>query len=507
MSHFKSHHIVGDFVPRSRFYESPFGRIFPKLAPWIPPGNTPTEQETQIREFAQNHMFRDPDDDAANDNPELPAGYTYFGQFIDHDITFDPTSSLQRQNDPDKLRNFRTPRLDLDCVYGEGPHDEPFMYDYNNALVSADGVGRYLLLGTGFDLDNDAQTNEPDLPRNNQGRALIGDMRNDENVIVSQLQLAFLKLHNRILAAIVSGDPSTPQPADEAQFQHAQRLVRWTYQYVVWNDFVKRLISEELFDSILASIHVPGSSDGKLIRYKGSFYRWKLAPFIPVEFSVAAYRFGHSLVRPGYQVNLKIGLNVEKPIFNPDGPGINDLSGFNFLKPEHTIQWDWFLQFPSSQGQFPQLTQKIDPTLARSVFAIPAGPGEPTNPLATLNILRNWRMAVPSGTAVAKAMGETPLAVNAMEDCLWVYILKEAVANGRDGTTLGPVGGRIVGEVFGGLLGGDPLSYINCDPNWTPNEVSELLNLGAPVNDDWDLAEIIRAAGMPIDANDIDTLV
>lgn len=505
MSHFQAHHLLGDFVPRSRFYESPFGRIFPKLEPWVPPGGTAEEKEAAVKTFAKDNMFKSAADDAPDDNADIPAGYTYFGQFIDHDLTFDPTSSLQRRNDPDKLRNFRTPRLDLDCVYGEGPHDEPFMFDNNPALVSADGVGRYFLIGNGQDPVTGAPTAEPDLPRNAQGRALIGDMRNDENLVVSQLQLSFLKLHNRILGAITSGHPETPQPAAEAQFRRAHQLVRWTYQYVVWNDFVKRLIDDKMRDSILEQIKVPGSKHGRITEYAGAFYHWKDAPYIPVEFSVAAYRFGHSMVRPGYQVNLKIGLGVEKPIFDPAGSGGDDLSGFRFLRPEHTLQWDWFLKFPSSQGQFPQLSQKIDPILARSVFAIPGGPGAPTNPLATLNMLRNWRMEVPSGKAVAQAMGETPLEVSDMEDCLWVYILKEAGATG--GKMLGPVGGRIVGEVFGGLLAGDPLSYINCDPNWTPAEVTELLGLGKPLSGHWDLAELIRAAGMPIDANDVDRVV
>lgn len=506
MHHFRAHHLLGDFVPRSRFYESPFGRLFPKLDPWVPPGGNDEEKEQAVRAFAAEHMFKPPGQDSPDDNSAIPAGYTYFGQFIDHDITFDPSSSLQRQNDPNKLRNFRTPRLDLDCVYGEGPHDEPFMYDHSEALLSADGIGRYFLIGAGRDPNTGSETHEPDLPRNAQGRALIGDMRNDENLIVSQLQLSFLKLHNRILAAITSGNPNDPRPATGEQFQRAHKLVRWTYQYVVWNDFAKRLVEDKLRDSILEQIKIPGSKAGKISRYSGAFYHWKNAPYIPVEFSVAAYRFGHSMVRPGYQVNLKIGLGVEKPIFDPAGAGGDDLSGFRFLRPEHTIQWDWFLQFPSSQGRFPQLSQTIDPILARSVFAIPGGPGAPSNPLATLNMLRNWRMEVPSGSAVAHAMGETPLGVSEMEDCLWVYILKEA-RDTAHAKGLGPVGGRIVGEVFGGLLAGDPLSYINCEPNWTPEEVSTLLGLGKPLNGTWDLAGLIHAAGMPIDADDVDHVV
>jgi len=117
------------------------------------------------------------------DNPGLPAAYTYFGQFLDHDVTFDPVSNVDRLNDPDALVDFRSPRLDLDSVYGSGPADEPFQYEEEGVrlLVEANVNG------------------EPDLPRNSRGTALIGDPRNDENTIVSQLQLAFLRLHNRFV--------------------------------------------------------------------------------------------------------------------------------------------------------------------------------------------------------------------------------------------------------------------------------------------------------------------
>src|SRR2546427_448502 len=70
-----------------------------------------------------------PEDQAdEEENSGISAGYTYLGQFIDHDLTFDPASSLERQNDPDGLVDFRTPRFDLDCIYGRGPDDQPYLY-------------------------------------------------------------------------------------------------------------------------------------------------------------------------------------------------------------------------------------------------------------------------------------------------------------------------------------------------------------------------------------------
>src|SRR5213079_2810653 len=111
----------------------------------------------------------------------IPALYTYLGQFIDHDITFDPASSLQKQNDPDALTDFRTPAFDLDNVYGRGPSDQPYLYDDGPTFLLGDKIG-----GGG-------DPNARDLPRNNAtpARALIGDPRNDENTIISQLQGLF----------------------------------------------------------------------------------------------------------------------------------------------------------------------------------------------------------------------------------------------------------------------------------------------------------------------------
>lgn len=166
------------------------------------------------------------------DNPEIPAGYTYLGQFIDHDITFDPSSSLQRMNDPEGLVNFRTPRFDLDSLYGSGPDDEPFQYD------EASG-GTKFLIGKGRHTDTEQPTADDDLPRNEQGRALIGDPRNDENTIVSQLHLTFSKLHNRLVDQVGTEHELT---GDEL-FKKAQRLTRWHYQWVVVHDFLARIVS------------------------------------------------------------------------------------------------------------------------------------------------------------------------------------------------------------------------------------------------------------------------
>src|SRR6266571_7224923 len=189
-----------------------FGRLFRHL--------TPFEPEDEDLEALGDTMFEpEPDDnqeDPAGDNPDIPSGFTYFGQFIDHDITFDPNSKLQRQNDPNALRNFRTPRFDLDSLYADGPDNNPYLYD-------KDGV--HLLVGKNA-------AGEDDLPRNaaDPKRALIGDPRNDENAIVSQLHLAFIKLHNNVVDHLPANTPHL--------FDEARRIVRWHYQWVVIHDFL-----------------------------------------------------------------------------------------------------------------------------------------------------------------------------------------------------------------------------------------------------------------------------
>jgi hypothetical protein len=467
--------------------------MFRNLDLWVP--NAPDEAAAiaEMSQFASTAMAEtttNPEPDNAN----IPAGYTYFGQFVDHDITFDPTSSLQRANDPNKLHNFRTPRLDLDCIYGEGPDDEPFMYD-------KDRGGMFLIGAVG-------ETSEPDLPRNVKGTALIGDMRNDENTIVSQFQLSLLRLHNAIYGHLTGQDPNDLNARffmDKSKFEEAQRILRWFYQYVVWNDWVKRLVKNDIWAEVLRL------ENGKMV-YGGRFYKWEYQPFIPVEFAVSAYRFGHTLVRPGYQVNLNtdvgLGFGVNLPIFAAPGSGEQDLAGFRFLPARHTVQWDWFFQMRSSGGPFPQLSRRIDPELSPAVSHIPDGHGG-TNRLAFLNLQRSWRMQMPKGTAVAMAMGFTPHAIaDPHEDILWHYILKEAInlPGANKGKMLGNVGGTIVAEVFGGLLHGDPSGYVKNAPGWKPSDepvIAALLPAGPENGGDFEVADLIRAAGAPVNDADV----
>jgi len=211
--------------------------------------------------------------------------------------SFDPVSSLQRQNDPDALVNFRTPRLDLDSVYGRGPADDPFLYEDD---------GMHLRLGKDIgpdgarDLPRDRRTEEGSPGPN---RALIGDPRNDENKIVAQLHAVFLRFHNAVLDKLAGEGLS-----GEKVFKQAQRL-RWHYQWLVLHDFLptilgqhgEQLVNDGLFEtaSYLSTPDTPGEQpiERTIRRAKLLFYHPENQPFIPLEFSVAAYRFGHSMIR------------------------------------------------------------------------------------------------------------------------------------------------------------------------------------------------------------------
>lgn len=428
-------------VPRSSINEGRFGRMFRRL-----PAMTPLSNDELV---ALAEQMREPV--AANswsgtvenfDNPEIPSGYTYLGQFIDHDITFDPTSTLQRQNDPDALVDFRSPRFDLDSIYGSGPIDEPFQYQRGSR-------GMRMLIGQNA-------TGDADLPRNTEGTGLIGDPRNDENTIVSQLQLFFLRLHDRF-AAEVEADTSVPE---DDRFFEVQRRVRWHYQWVVAHDYVRRTVGEKTFADVCDL-----DKQGRITEIMRRHYEPRKNPYMPVEFSAAAFRFGHSQVRGIYNLSAQV---TDRPIFT-SGPLQNDfqdLRGFRPLPQQWTVDWSLFFAINSA----PQPSRLVDAKLTQALFDLPDGAGA----LAFRNLKRGQVLGLPSGQDVAKAIKIEPLTGDALGGVpdptpLWFYILKESELEPTSGQHLGPVGGRIVAEVLLGLLELDPQSWFSQDRTWSPS--------------------------------------
>jgi hypothetical protein len=445
----------------------------------------------------------------AEENPGISAGYTYFGQFIDHDLTFDPASSLQKQNDPDALIDFRTPKFDLDNIYGRGPSDQPYLYRDD---------GLHMLLGKKL-TGNDKDPNTRGVPRNSPdgadpARALIGDPRNDENVIVSNLQSSLLRFHNSVVDFLKARDGKAPA------FEDAQRVVRWHYQWAVLHDFLPTIVGEKTLTDIVP--HILNGTNPLEDPPRLKFYHLTggSEAYMPVEFSVAAYRFGHSMIRPIYRINL----NHERiPIFALSPPS---LVGFNDFPSDLAVDWSLFFKMAGSGKDLtPQRVQpayKPDTSVVGPLGTLPASvASDPPPSLAQRNLLRGFTMGLPSGQAVAKHMGfpvipdnklivgkastdsgdqkdNVPLTSIAPEfkgnAPLWYYVLAEGYQQFADKPKdetpihLGPVGGRIVGEVFVGLMMADSLSYLRQDPTWRP--IPEFCN----ANKEFGIAELLTQA-------------
>src|SRR5215208_2139607 len=476
-----------------------FGRMFPKLKPQTAP-------DSALVELADAMKDANPGDPAGN-NSNVPAGFTYLGQFIDHDITLDLTSIGEKESDPLATENFRTPSLDLDSVYGRGLDGSPQLY----ARTAGKQPGPKFLIGKtveGFQNLGNVPAGLPnDLPRSPEGFALIGDHRNDENLLVAQTHLAFLKFHNKVVDMLVGG----ANPAPNVFFE-ARKIVTWHYQWLVLHDFVERLTEPGIVAKIL--------HDGR------QFYRFKKVPYMPVEFSAAAYRLGHSMVREVYSHNR---------VFTPTPPGIpatlgllftfSGLSGgivgdlapdpltgptpIRLLPSNWIIDWRRFYDFklPPQPDVSLNHARKIDPFIVPQLHDLPGGGGN----LAFRNLRRRVILGLPSGQEVAKFMksrnaltpdeiatgpdGQAAKAQGLHEDTpLWYYILKEAQIR-KAGRSLGPVGARIVAEVFVGLVAGDHESYLHrMGADWTPELPSE-------VSGTFTMVDLLRIVGdiSPID--------
>jgi hypothetical protein len=371
----------------------------------------------------------------SGDTAHGAAGWPLFGQLIAHDITAD-RSPLGKRADPGLIRNFRTPRANLECVYDAGS-GTPFLYDREDPAR--------FLYGT-----NDAGAPD-DLPRNSQGIALVGDPRNDVHLFISQLHLALLRVHNGLVSRLREDGVS-----DEDVFDEARRATIWHYQWVILHDYLPRLIGTELVRELL--------EDGP------RFYRPPAEPFIPFEFADAAFRYGHAQIRDSYVV--RDGAEAV-PIFP-------DLIGFRPVPAARVVDWAYLFDLPGRPAR--QHAKRIDGRLAHSLIDLPiqitgAVAVQEYHSLAVRDLQRGQALGLPSGEAVARAIGVEPLsrAESGLgvlgwdaETPLWYYLLKEAELRAQ-GERLGPVGGRIVGEVLLGIIDADPESYRAVDRAWHPS--------------------------------------
>jgi hypothetical protein len=502
----------------SKFFGGQFGRMFRSLPP-ADFGKSDTETEQNLLALGKGMVAAhdDPKDGPDEEESGIPSAYTYLGQFIDHDLTFDPASSLQQQDDPEGLVDFRTPRFDLDNIYGKGPDDAPYLYHSNNTFI----LGRPLSGASSNPNARDLPRSQPTDPGSLEDltdarRAIIGDPRNDENVIVSQLQCLMLRFHNKLMS-----EDTGPL---RTRFQRVQAEVRFHYQWMVVNDFLPKIVCEEVLREVIPH-HYESTPEKQNVRATPPrliYYDRNHDPVMPLEFSGAAYRFGHSMVRPGYRLSETVS---PLPIFASD-PG-SSLTGFHEFRDNWAMDWARFMDMgpldygnddendPINQNRL-QLAYRLDTSLVDPLGSLPNPPFDPPlslggtqlTSLAERNLMRGWRMRLPSGQAVARAMGIQPLPdsdiligkftgkagdikgpvtqfSNAFADnCpLWTYILAETkettlTVKTKQGDKpiktrqLGPVGGRIVAETFIGLLLADSTSYFSLNPIWRPSRAN-----------------------------------
>lgn len=475
--------------------ESVFTRMFPELPPFAPQTDAVRNAVKLLGarggQLDALDNLSDPIQSITNpafspnnpNNPAMTAGITFLGQFLDHDVTLDLRSRLLERAEPRRTPNFRTAAFDLDSVYGDGPDRSAELYEVRSgdikfrveSIPGAQAVSR--LSAERFDL-----------PRDAGGDAIVADSRNDENVILSQLQVAMLRFHNAVTDHLRARPENLGAPPREL-FRKARRLVQWHYQWIIVNEFLPLTIGQERLDTILREglkyydVGVPDREGGAPRDMNGGR---RAEPRIPVEFSAAAYRFGHSQVRPSYRLNF--GASGGEPFFafvfddriGPNDPDPADLRGGK-RAPRRFVDWQTFFDFGDGNAK---PNKRIDAKISTPLMELPGSrapaPGLPTDGVQSLpsrNLIRHVNFGLPSGQAIARRIGVTPLSPAQLAELaplnladstpLWYYVLKEAeVIEG--GTRLGPVGARIVGEVFVGLLKADRDSYLAGAPNWKP---------------------------------------
>ena len=494
---------------RSRFVirEDRFGRIFPQLPPFA---ESSRKLEAALMELGKPGGILDAKDDLAKgpvllitdltlsennpNNDTHTAGTTFMGQFMDHDMTFDLTSRLGIPTEPGNSPNFRKPALDLDSVYGGGPIADRELYER---------VGRRehptKLRVEKLAPDNDFE----DLPRDGNGTAIIADPRNDENLMIAGLHVAFLLFHNKVVDLITKNAVklvsarSRGQEPDEV-YRQARQLTTWHYQWMIVHEFLPLFVGREMVNNILT---------------RGRKYYTPEVTQIPVEFQGAAYRFGHSMVRPSYRANFTSGVAGGEPFFGM----IFDPSQENSRDPEDLrggsrarrrfIGWPTFFNFGDGNMR---PNKVIDAKISTPLFNLPLGaipaltpPAAPPTSLPQRNLLRHVTWQLPSGQSIARHMRVPALSKEDLKELkdfgenldestpLWYYVLKEAQVM-EGGLHLGPVGGRIVGEVIIGLLQLDQDSYLSDDPRWRPT----LPQRNGRVTGDFRMIDFLTLAGV-----------
>lgn len=402
-------HVTRPQAPRHP--DDSFSRMFPGLPPYAPATEEAREQAKKLGAkggiIDALDLLTDPIQSILNpalhspnnpDNSSMTAGVTFFGQFLDHDLTLALKAPILEQTHPRRTTNFRTAEFDLDSVYGHGPDRSPELYDTGTGdikfrvevipgseHVSRKGAVRY------------------DLPRDPNNNAVIADGRNDENILISQFHLAMLKFHNAVTDHLRK-DPAFVNRSAGEVFNEAQRQVRWHYQWIIVNEFLPMTIGQDRVNDILRNgtrfYNVTDRGQD------GVFRNAIREPLIPVEFAVAAYRFGHSQVRPSYRVNFGPAPGREFFAFvfddsaDPNDPDPNDMRGGKRAA-RRFVDWQTFFNFGDGNARpNKEIDTKLSTPLMHLLGSRGPAPGMPSDgiqSLASRNLMRHVNFGVPSG--------------------------------------------------------------------------------------------------------------
>jgi hypothetical protein len=396
-------------------------------------------------------------------------GYTYFGQFLGHDLTHDVTPLAGPYAEPEKTPNFRTAAFDLDHVYGAGPTGSPYLYEGEEGAET-------------FKIGTTTPTGyRRDLPIGH-GRVLIGDLedtRNLDNLLLRQLHVLFLKFHNEVVRQLQT-NPDLESAMDAlgpgTVFDRARRLVCWHYQWIIRHDYLPRVLHNDVW---LFQAH-------RSARKPGSGFS------VPIEFSIAAFRFGHSMVRNAYRLNCRTKrvLIEELMALGQKAEPILD---------DYLVEWGTFFDGLPTSG--PQASSAfIDTSVSHAMHGLSPGTIRLANKLESIDpsnlpvrtLVRGARAQLPSGQEAADALVKqgriksddrlsssqvssdtcdrsgSILRKNGLEQNtpLFYYVLKEAELKG-EGLTLGPVGSHIISEVVQSALEADLDGYLAVvGPKW-----------------------------------------
>src|SRR4030095_4652132 len=474
-----------------------FGYMFPKLEHFRP-------DDEKLIELGEA-MVRAPD---LGEHPTLLAGYTYLGQFITHDITFDPDQKIPEKNieDLNEVPQERTRALELETLYGVGtPSDNMELYEGRKRPKLT-----HLKVGvTDAIPELDASCSyRNDLPRttpNNRNKATIGDRRNDANLALAQVTVAFLRFHNKVVDHL---NPNN-NTHDDTLFGRARKKVVQHFQWIVLKDFLPKIVEEGVLESVLN----PVLEDARENRDRNVDGKW---PLIPIELSIGAFRLGHSMLRDSYEWNRIFQSSDRNLVMRPASlldlflfSGRNGTmgKGGGALPSEWIIDWTRFFDFTGFNGvaNNPKANRagKIDTSLTQGLKDFKDTirliiPNPEFQSLRVLDLIRGSRYGLPSGQNVASGLKVSGLSPSEVaegphrevlqkhklddETPLWYYILKEAQVRHK-GERLGPVASRIVAETLIELMWVSQDSILK-EPDWRPD-------LGQRKDGDFGMADLL----------------